>query len=452
MNNWDMDGFGRDVRHTIQDAINTGNFSRLSRTINDTVNKAFGVDDGAPDIKLSHDYNQGGYQQNGSYQQTGSYQHGGNNQGGFHQGTYNQGMNPSMNQAMNKRRKKSSVNQRMQYNNGGVQNGSQVVPFVYRPVRSNNALSIVAMVAGYGIGGMTLLSSAITAISAPVVGMSVALTGVGTLIISALPFIGLGVFGSFMHNKCKRFKRYMEIIGNRQVCNIKELAEGSGKKEKAIAMDVAKMIDKRWFCQGHLDRDQKCLMLTDKAYGEYQRVMAQRTEQENQQAAAEAARQAKAAAEERRHDSLDPEIRDLVKQGEEYIRIIRKVNDDVPGEEVSNKMYKMEDLVRRIFKRVEEKPEQAGDLKRLMNYYLPTSIKLLEAYADMDKQEVQGENIQNSKKEIEDTLDTLNVAYEKFLDDMFRDTAWDVSSDVSVLKTMRAREGLTENEFEKAKK
>ena len=60
---------------------------------------------------------------------------------------------------------------------------------------------------------------------------------------------------------------------------------------------------------------------------------------------------------------------------------------------------------------------------------------------------MQGENILSSKKEIEDTLDTLNMAFEKLLDDLFQDTAWDVSSDISVLKTMLAQEGLTENDF-----
>ena len=82
-----------------------------------------------------------------------------------------------------------------------------------------------------------------------------------------------------------------------------------------------------------------------------------------------------------------------------------------------------------------------------MEYYLPTAVKLLEAYEELDAQPVQGENILSSKKESEDTLDTLNIAFEKLLDDLFQETAWDVSSDISVLKTMLAQEGLTKNDF-----
>ena len=80
-----------------------------------------------------------------------------------------------------------------------------------------------------------------------------------------------------------------------------------------------------------------------------------------------------------------------------------------------------------------------------MDYYLPTTVKLLEAYAQMESQPTSGTNIQSAKVEIEATLDTLNVAFEKLLDDLFLETAWDVSSDISVLNTMLAQEGLKED-------
>ena len=108
----------------------------------------------------------------------------------------------------------------------------------------------------------------------------------------------------------------------------------------------------------------------------------------------------------------------------------------------------MELLVRRIFQQTEAHPENAPDLRKMMDYYLPMTVKLLGAYEELDRQPVQGENILNSKKEIEDTLDKLNSAFAKLLDNLFEDTAWDVSSDISVLQTMLAQEGLTRNHFE----
>ena len=82
----------------------------------------------------------------------------------------------------------------------------------------------------------------------------------------------------------------------------------------------------------------------------------------------------------------------------------------------------------------------------MMEYYLPSTVKLLVAYQSLDEQPVQGENIRTSKTEIGQTLDTLNEAFEKLLDSLFEDVAWDVSSDISVLHTMLAQEGLAGNQ------
>ena len=80
------------------------------------------------------------------------------------------------------------------------------------------------------------------------------------------------------------------------------------------------------------------------------------------------------------------------------------------------------------------------------------TVKLLNAYAEKEAQPEQGENIRTSKKEIENTLDTLNLAFEKLLDSIFEDTAMDVSSDISVLNTLLAQEGLTDDDLSKLKK
>ena len=101
----------------------------------------------------------------------------------------------------------------------------------------------------------------------------------------------------------------------------------------------------------------------------------------------------------------------------------------------------------RIFNQVEKQPQLAADLRKFMNYYLPTTAKLVEAYKELDAQPVEGENISRTKKEIEETLDTINEAFEKLLDSFFEERAMDISSDISVLQTMLAQEGLTGKDF-----
>ena len=183
-------------------------------------------------------------------------------------------------------------------------------------------------------------------------------------------------------------------------------------------------------------------MVSDNAYRQYTGLMERmRREKAEKDAAAARAKQ--------EYDRLSPEVQKIVAAGDEYVRKIREANDAIPGEEISAKISRMEMLVDRIFDRVEQNPASVDDIGKLMEYYLPTTIKLLEAYEDLDAQPVQGENILSSKREIEKTIDTLNTAFEKLLDDLFQDTSWDVSSDISVLQMMLAQDGLTEDGLKK---
>ena len=138
-------------------------------------------------------------------------------------------------------------------------------------------------------------------------------------------------------------------------------------------------------------------------------------------------------------------------RGNDSLDKIHRSNDAIPGERFQKNLPYGADHSE-DFERAKAHPEIIPDLNRLMDYYLPMTVKLLNAYEEMDSQPVQGENITSSKKEIEETIDTLNVAFEKLLDSIFEDTAMDVSSDISVLNTVLAQEGLTEDELTRMRK
>ena len=198
------------------------------------------------------------------------------------------------------------------------------------------------------------------------------------------------------------------------------------------------MIDKEWFRQGHLDKQKTCLIVSDQMYQKYE-VLETR----------HAAEQKKKLEQQNQRQGLSEEVKNVIEQGDAYVKKIRACNDAIPGEEISAKISHMEMVVDKIFDRVEQNPESVDDIGKLMDYYLPTTIKLLEAYEQMDAQPVKGENIESSKREIEATLDTLNTAFEKLLDSLFQAAAWDVSSDISVLNTMLAKEGLKNDGLKK---
>ena len=144
---------------------------------------------------------------------------------------------------------------------------------------------------------------------------------------------------------------------------------------------------------------------------------------------------------------MTEESRQLLKEGRSYIQHIRECNDAIPGEEISAKLYRLEEIMTRIFNQVEKQPQLAADLRKFMNYYLPTTAKLVEAYKELDAQPVEGENISRTKKEIEETLDTINEAFEKLLDSFFEEKAWDISSDINVMKSMLKQDGMTDRDF-----
>lgn len=267
---------------------------------------------------------------------------------------------------------------------------------------------------------------------------SLVLGGTCFLAAGALAGVGLLTGGIKKLGKLERFQKYIGTLGTHTYCNFEQLSAAVGKPVKFVKKDVKKMISDGWFRQGHIDAQETCLITSNETYQQYTQT-AKALEEKKQE-------------EERRQADLSPEVQEVLDKGNEFLDKIHKSNDAIPGVEISAKISRMELIVEKIFERAQKHPEIIPDLKKMMNYYLPMTVKLLDAYEEMDRMPVQGENIKSSKKEIEDTLDTLNQAFEKLLDSVFQDTAWDVSSDISVLHTLLAQEGLTDDDFAKMNK
>lgn len=242
-----------------------------------------------------------------------------------------------------------------------------------------------------------------------------------------------------------RFYRYARLIGTRGYIAIEELAFQTGQRREEVLRDLRKMMKKHMFPQGRLDNQQTTFMLTQDVYQQYlQAEQGQQAQARQEAARAGQAQQEEAAkAGKASEGAANEQTRKILKDGNAYIRMVHECNEKIRGEEMSYKLSRLESIMRRIFEQVEKVPESADDLHKFMDYYLPTTTKLLNAYIDLDRQEIAGENISATKREIEETLDTINSAFEKLLDGLFEDTAWDISSDISVMKTMMAQEGLT---------
>lgn len=237
--------------------------------------------------------------------------------------------------------------------------------------------------------------------------------------------------------RISRFKNYVRMLGKRTCITLEELASGSGRSENFVLKDVRDMLSRGMFRQGHLDDSAKSLFVTNESFHAYI--------EDKSRAEAEKAAEAKKERERDADPAMTEEVKRVITEGRTYIDKIHMANKEIQDAEVSRKLDDLEATVAKIFEYVEAHPESAPETKKLMKYYLPTTIKLLDSYQKLDDHPLQGQNINNSKRQIEDTLDTLNQAFARLFDNLYQDTSMDINSDISVLNTMLAQEGLTGN-------
>jgi len=247
--------------------------------------------------------------------------------------------------------------------------------------------------------------------------------------------------GGSLRKRVKRFYNYVKIFNGKRYCDVKTIEEKTGKSSKFIIKDVKKMINKGMFPQACFDDEEKTIILDHEVYDEYIDMKKQRAEVEREKEEAKKAKDtSKMTTEEK-----------LIEEGRLYLKQIKEANDAIPGEDISKKLERLEAITSKIFEYVGKHPEKVGEIRKFMDYYMPTTLKLVYAYKEFDAQDIEGENIKAAKKEIEQSLDMVNKAFENLFDSMFQDEAMDISSDISVLKTMLKQEGLMGSDFRKEK-
>lgn len=137
-----------------------------------------------------------------------------------------------------------------------------------------------------------------------------------------------------------------------------------------------------------------------------------------------------------------PEIDALTAERDRAVSEMRRLNEAIKDEKISRQIDHMEQTTQKIFSYVAQHPEKLPQIRRFLNYYLPTTLKLLNAYDRMGDAGVSGENIDGTMDKIETMLDTVTLAYDRQLDALFADEALDISTDITVMEQMLAREGL----------
>lgn len=141
--------------------------------------------------------------------------------------------------------------------------------------------------------------------------------------------------------------------------------------------------------------------------------------------------------------TVSPELQAAIEQGKTSVARIRQLNDEIPDERMSAQIDLIERLAAQIFDCVQQHPEKLSQLRQFLNYYLPTTIKLMEQYVTLQNQTVKTENIEEGMQKIETLLDKVIVAFQHQLDALFEADVVDITADIRVMEQMMASEGLT---------
>ena len=146
--------------------------------------------------------------------------------------------------------------------------------------------------------------------------------------------------------------------------------------------------------------------------------------------------------EEKPQTTGNEELDKMIADGKLAISEMRRLNDSIKDESVSRQIDRLEEISGKIFAQVQAEPKKLPQIRKFMSYYLPTTLKLLNAYDRMDSTGVDGANITGTKSKIEDMLETICTAFDKQLDSLYGAEALDISTDITVMEQMLAREGL----------
>ncbi|MBD5148732.1 MAG: hypothetical protein HDT19_08170, partial [Oscillibacter sp.] len=221
--------------------------------------------------------------------------------------------------------------------------------------------------------------------------------------------------GFSMDRQMKRFSKYLSVLGEREAMPVDELARVLGYPESRVEKDLEKMIDKGYFGgRAYLNVELGYFFRSSQADLNWQ----------------EAQRKAEAA----------PTPKEAEEGYSGILRNIRRANDDIADPLLSAKIDRLEEITAKIFRAVEEDPKKRSKIDTFLNYYLPTTQKLLDSYATFEAAGVEGENLRQAKTRIEATMDAIVKGFEHQLDELYKADAMDVDSDIRVMETMLRRD------------
>lgn len=234
---------------------------------------------------------------------------------------------------------------------------------------------------------------------------------------------GMFLFGHLRKGRSKKYRRYINLIGDQTQVSIDALAKAYPARHSAVVAALEDMIDAGVFGeQAYLDYGRDMMVLDGSGVSQ-----------------SEAADTAKKAQKSKKEDDG---------QGQEHALLdeIRSVNRAIAHPEMSRKIDRIGEITESILEFQKDHPERSTELKKFLNYYLPTTLKILHSYAELEKQGGTGENVTATKQRIEGMMDMVVTGFERQLDKLFAGDMMDIAADITVMEQMMTGDGLFEKD------
>ena len=226
--------------------------------------------------------------------------------------------------------------------------------------------------------------------------------------------VAMLVAGQRMKRRSARIARYLAVMGERGYISVEELCTVTGKSRKKIESDLDYMVEKGLLGAGaYLDSGRGIFFRSADAFADYANATAKK-------------------------ENVTPKEANEGYAG--ALRAIRSANDRIADAVLSEKIDHLETVAGKIFREVEQHPEKQQQAATFLNYYLPTTLKLLDSYAKFEEAGIEGENLSRAQERIEETMDALIKGFDKQLDDLYRNEAMDIDSDIRVMENMLRRD------------
>ena len=227
---------------------------------------------------------------------------------------------------------------------------------------------------------------------------------------------GLGcLWGGLRRRKQVRtFRSYLAMIGSRTTISISALSSAMGVSPAKVRDTLEDMLDDGFFPQGYLDYGNDRLVLTSDGIPDPPKEEEKPAQEE---------------------PAEDPQ--------NAILEEIRAINADIDNPKLNQQIDRIGVITAKVFEYQRSHPQKSNQLHSFLSYYLPTTLKILRAYAQLEDQEVDGENISAAMERIEGMMDKVVEGFEKQLDQLFQGDALDITADVEVLERMLAKDGLS---------